>query len=271
MEGVLKTLGGINSRTARKNMLFLEGFNLRLKSDFDAAEEKFIESWKLGKENQSVNRELASLFCKQRRYSEAEGYARSAYRIAPTNPYIIDILAEILLGQAASGLRIDHAELDRLINELRIYGDAPGSSFYLIRQAQAFARNGKMPQALKAIAKAIERTPNLLPPYFIRADILIGLNDIAGVEKDLNQIDALLEEAGGFSEGDEMRLHELQARLLMEKRQFRQAMTKVDHSAFLTKPMKKRLLTQLAKNISRFGESVTDRDMVGWAKSYLRS
>jgi tetratricopeptide (TPR) repeat protein len=101
LDKVLSILRGINSRTARKNMLFLEGFSLRLKKDFEKAEEKFLESWKLGNHNQSVNRELASLFCKQGRYSEAEGCARSAYRIAPTNPFIIDILAEILLGKAA--------------------------------------------------------------------------------------------------------------------------------------------------------------------------
>jgi tetratricopeptide (TPR) repeat protein len=249
-------------------MPFLEGFNFRLKKDFEAAEEKFIGCWNLGRDNQSVNRELASLFCKQRRFSEAEGYARSAYRIAPTNPFIIDILAEILLGQAASGLRIDHAELERLLNELRIYGDAPGSSFFLIRQAQAFARERKFPQALRAVAKAIERTPNLLPPYFIRAEILMSLNDISGVEKDLQEIDSLLEKSGAISEGDEIRLHEMQAKVLIEKRQFRQAMTKIDNSIYLTKPMKRRLLTQLAKTINVGGEAVTDRQMIAWAKKY---
>ena len=103
-----------------------------------------------------------------------------------------------------SGQCLDYAELERLLNELRIYGDAPGSSFFLIRQAQAFAREKKIPQALRAIAKAIERTPNLLSPYFIRAEILMSLNDISGVEKDLQEIDALLEKSGAISEGDEI-------------------------------------------------------------------
>jgi tetratricopeptide (TPR) repeat protein len=270
LEKVLVIMRRIDSRTARKNVLFLEGFSFRLKKDFESAEDKFLESWKLGRDNQSVNRELASLFCKQKRYSEAEGYARSAYRIAQTNPFIIDIMAEILLGKAASGLRIDYTELERLINELRIYGDAPGSSFFLIRQAQAFARDKLFPQALQAIAKAIDRTPNLLSPYFIRAEILMTLNDIPGVEKDLQAIDRLLEETGGFSEGDEIRLHELQAKILLEKRQFRQAMTKIDHSAFLTKPMKKRLLTQLARTVNSLGDAGTDRQMVSWARAYAR-
>jgi len=177
-------------------------------------------------------------------------------------------LAEILLGQSASGLRIDHSELSRLLNELRIYGDAPGSSFFLIRQAQAFAREKKIPEALRAIAKAVERTPNLLSPYFIRAEILMSLSDIPGVEKDLQEIDTLLEKSGATSEGDEIKLHELQAKVLLEKRQFRQAMTKIDNSIFLTKPMKRRLLTQLAKTINVGG--ITDRQMIVWAKKYAQ-
>jgi len=155
------------------------------------------------------------------------------------------------------------------LNELRIYGDAPGSSFFLIRQAQAFARDKKIPQALRAVEKAIERTPNLLSPYFIRAEILMSLNDIPGVEKDLHEIDALLEKSGATSEGDEIKLHEFQAKVLLEKRQFRQAMTKIDNSIFLTKTMKRRLLTQLAKTIKVGGEGITDRQMVAWAQKYV--
>ncbi len=155
------------------------------------------------------------------------------------------------------------------MNELRIYGDAPGSSFFLIRQAQAFARDKKIPQALRAVEKAIERTPNLLSPYFIRAEILMSLNDIPGVEKDLHEIDALLEKSGATSEGDEIKRHEFQAKVLLEKRQFRQAMTKIDNSIFLTKTMKRRLLTQLAKTIKVGGEGITDRQMVAWAQKYV--
>jgi hypothetical protein len=96
------------------------------------------------------------------------------------------------------------------------------------------------------------------------------LNDIPSVERDLQKIERLLEAAGGFSEGDEIRLHELQAKVLIEKRQFRQAMTKIDNSIFLTRLMKKRLPTQLAKTINILSEGGTDRQMVNWAKAYAR-
>ena len=96
----------------------------------------------------------------------------------------------------------------------------------------------------------------------------MSLSDIPGVEKDLLAIDALLEKSGATSEGDEIKLHELQAKVLLEKRQFRQAMTKIDNSVFLTKPMKRRLLSQLAKTINVGEEGMTDRQMIAWAKKY---
>ena len=96
----------------------------------------------------------------------------------------------------------------------------------------------------------------------------MSLNDISGVEKDLQEIDALLEKSGAISEGDEIRLHEMQAKVLIEKRQLRQAMTKIDNSIFLTKPMKRRLLTHLAKTINVGGEALADRQMIAWAKKY---
>jgi tetratricopeptide (TPR) repeat protein len=268
LQRIMLTLREIDTRTAKRNALFLEGFHFRLKNDLDSAEEKFLACWKMGRDNQSANRELASLYCKQRRFAEAESFARSAYRTAPTNPFIIDILAESLLGKANSGLQVDLGELERLLNELRIYGDAPGSSFFLIRQAQTYARSKNYPQALRAIERAIERTPNLLPPYFIRADIFILLNDLPGAEKDLQSINALLEKSGGFIEGDEAQVHELEARIFMEKGQFRPAMTRIDTSAFLTKSMKRRLLSSLARAIGFAGNQV-DPQLLKWSKNYL--
>lgn len=264
---VIANLERINTKTAKRFRFFLEGFRLRMRDQLDEAEEKFLESWKLGRDNQSVNRELASLYCKQKRYAEAEEFARSAYRSAPTNPFIIDILAECLMGRANNGLTIDYAELERLIQELRIYGDAPGSSFFLIRQAQALARARDYTRALAAVERAVERTPALLSPYFIRADISLTMNDVTGAEADLKTIEGLLEKRGGFSEGDEAQVQELRARILIAKEQFSAAKTAIENSAFLTKAMKRRLLPLLARAVGFAGERA-DRNMLAWAKSF---
>ncbi|WP_456707515.1 tetratricopeptide repeat protein [Bradyrhizobium sp. USDA 4452] len=264
---IVGKLRNFNTRAANRIAFFLEGFHSRLRNDWDGAEQKFLECWKLSKDNQSTNRELASLYCKQRRYSEAEAYARSAYKIAPTNPFIIDIMTETLLGKAQLGLAVDPDELSRLMAALKTYGDAPGSSFFLVRLAQAFARERKYSDALKAIGRAIDRTSNLLPPYFIRADVLLAMNDPNGAEKDLAKIEQLLEQAGGFSEGDEAQVHDLAVRIMIEKRQFRAAKNKIDTSAFLPKKVRRRLLSRLARAIG-FSPESADRELQRWAASF---
>jgi hypothetical protein len=70
-KNVLQELAKLHSRIARRVRLFLEGFDLRNRSRLDEAEEKFRAAWDLGKHNQSINRELAKLYCRQKRYVDA--------------------------------------------------------------------------------------------------------------------------------------------------------------------------------------------------------
>jgi tetratricopeptide (TPR) repeat protein len=266
-ENVVQLLRQYPSNVARRHALFVEGFYLRRHNKLDEAETKFLECWKLSKDNQSVNRELASLYCKQRQYNDAETHARSAYLTAPTNPFIIDIMAETLLGKAQMRLPVDPAELSRLMGELRHYGDAPGSSFYLVRNAQTLARDKNYPAALDAISRAIDRTDNLLPPYLIRADILLQMNDVAGAERDRNKIDELLQNRGGFSEGDESQLLDLTIRILIEKNQFKAAKEKLDTSNFLPRRVQMRLLRLLARSVAFVPQAAT-REMLEWARTF---
>src|SRR5262249_26981072 len=146
-----------SSNIAKRHAFFVEGFYLRRLDRLDEAEAKFLECWKLSRDNQSVNRELAQLYCRQKQYNEAEAYARAAYATGPTNPFIIDSLVETLHGKQSAGQPVDPAELAKMMGELKRYGDAPGSAFYLIRTAQGLARDKKFPAALDAISRAIER------------------------------------------------------------------------------------------------------------------
>jgi hypothetical protein len=263
----LKHLNEHPSSIAKRHAFFVEGFHLRRHNRFDEAETKFLECWKLSRDNQSVNRELAQLYCKQRQYNEAEAYARSAYATGPTNPFIIDVLAETLLGKQQAGFNIDKSELARVMEELKRYGDAPGSAFYLIREAQTLARDRKFSAALDVISRAIERTDNILPPYFIRADILIQMSDVAGAERDKDKIDELLQRQGGFSEGDEIKLLDLSIRLLIERQQFKTAKDKIDLSNFLPNRLQQRLLRDLVRAIGFVPQAAT-REMAAWAKSF---
>gem|GEM_PF-2914106 len=263
----LAELKKIDTRIAQRVRLFLEGFDLRQRRHLDEAEEKFKAAWKLGKSNQSINRELAKLYCRQKRYVDAELHARAAYDIAPTNPYIIDILAETLLGKWQSGLPIDLRELDRIMEQLSIYGDAPGSSFFLVRKAHQSLRAGQNGEALRAINTAIERTPALLGAYFLRADIYLAMPDVVGAEADVKQIEKLLTAAGGFSEGEEAQLQELEARLLIEKRQYQAAKDHIQTAAFLPHRVQTRLYDQLVRAVG-FDPEAAPKNLQEWAKSY---
>jgi tetratricopeptide (TPR) repeat protein len=264
---VLTLFRDYTGRTAERLLLFLEGFYLRVHNKLDEAEEKFLAAWRLSRDNQSVNRELANLLAKERRYDEAERFARGVYEQAPTNPFILDVMAEVLLGKFEQGLHVDQQEIKRVMRELERYGDAPGSSFYLVRKAQSELTDRKYEAALATIERAVERTPGLVNAYFIRAEAKIALSDPIGAEQDISEIQRLLTAAGGFSEGDEARLHELQIRILIEKRLLRQAKDQVDRSAWLPRKVSVRLLTQIARAIS-FDPSGVDETMQKWASRW---
>jgi tetratricopeptide (TPR) repeat protein len=264
---VMARLRTYTSKTARRNALFLEGFKYRFVADWDKAEEKYLAALALSPGNQSINRELASLYCKERRYAEAETYARAAYRDAPTNPFILDILAETLLGKQHFGLPVDRDEIRRIQAELKIYGDAPGSSFFLVRDGQEKARDRNFPGALASLDKAIERTPTLLSPYFIRADVRLQAGDVLGAERDLEKINQLLTDAGGLSEGDEARAAELEIRIMIDKKQFQAAKDKAERSVFLPRPVANRLLRQLSRVIGFEPDAASD-SLRKWASRF---
>jgi tetratricopeptide (TPR) repeat protein len=264
---VQSELAAYTSPVARRVSYFLEGFHYRLRGDLDSAERMHRQAWAISPDNQAVNRELASVYCKQHRYSEAETHARAAYKIAPTNPFLIDILAETLLGKMQMGLKIDQQELNEILHELSIYGDAPGSSFFLIRDAQRKARSRDYVGALKLLDRAIDRTPTLLSPYFIRADVHLRANDVPGAQRDLNKINQLLADAGGFSEGDEALAQDLEVRIMIEGKQFRSARDRIKRAAFLPAHVSARLTQQLAKAIA-FAPQNADQELREWARKH---
>ena len=137
----------------------------------------------------------------------------------------------------------------------------------MIRTAQGLARDKKFPAALDAISRAIERTDNILSPYFLRADIRIQMNDISGAEQDRDKIDELLQRQGGFSEGDEAQLTELKVRLLIERRHFKAAKDMIEFTNYLPQRVRNRLLRDLARSIGFAPESTT-REMLEWSKSF---
>ncbi|MEL3890347.1 TIR domain-containing protein [Ferrovibrio sp. MS7] len=266
IDHILEQLKQYASPIAKRVGFFLEGFEARRRGQLDIAEGKFKEAWKLTPSNESVNRELASLYCRQRRYQDAEVHARAAYKIAPTNPFILDIFADTLLGKLGMGLRVDQKELSHIMDQLKIYGDAPGSSFFLVRDAQQKLKNKNRQEALSSINRAIERTPNLPDAYFIRAEIHLAASDCEAAEADLKALTRILAEAGS-SEGEEGAVEELEVRIFMERKRFRDARNHINNAKHISNSLKVRLLDQLARHISATPREA-DTEMQEWAKNH---
>lgn len=77
---------------------FIRGFEKRLAGDFRGAEQQLLVALGYGGTGDfHVLRELAASLLEQGKAQEAEKHARGALRIAPTNPFVIDILVACLI------------------------------------------------------------------------------------------------------------------------------------------------------------------------------
>lgn len=262
----LDRLAQYTTNYSRRVSYFVQGFHARNNNDLDTAESMYKRAWNLARKNESINRELANIYCKQKRYNEAEPYARAAYSTSPTSPYILDILAETLLGKEKQGLTVDQRELDRVLSALQRYGDAPGSSFYVVRLAQQLIKAGDSNGAIDAATRAVDRTPELLTPYFIRADAYLAARKPGEAAKDLNLIKGLLSEAGGAYEGDLVRAVELEVHILLDQDNPGGAKAVIDQERQLPKHVRNRLLNEIAKAVS-FSPGSVDSSLRSWAKT----
>lgn len=264
----LDRLAQYTTNYARRVAYFVQGFHARNNNDLDGAEAMYKSAWNLARKNESINRELANIYCKQKRYNEAEPYARAAFAISPTSPYILDILAETLLGKERQGLTVDPRELDRVLSALQRYGDAPGSSFYVVRLAQQLIKSGDPEGAIGAATRAVNRTPELLTPYFIRADAYLAARKPGEAAKDLKLIKDLLSEAGGSYEGDLVKAVELEVHILLDQDNPGGAKAVIDQQKRFPAQVRNRLLNEIAKAVSFSPDSV-DSSLRSWAKRAL--
>ena len=270
LQFVLEQLEQFKSKkVARQHWFFLRGFHFRFGRNFDLAENEFLSAHKLAPNNFSINRELASLYRHQGEFVEAESYARAAYAVAPTNPYILDVLLECLLGKSYQGMEVDQSEIVRLFKDLEKYGDIPGSSFFQLRVAQDLYRNRNYRSAMSAANKAVDRTPGFLPCYFLRCEIYLAMKNTQGARDDLITINKLLSKRGGFSRDEERKREELVIKVEIEERQFKKARESIEKSAFISHRANQRLLRFLAGAINRQPQ-FADAGSREWARSYSK-
>lgn len=127
----------ISEPKARKILAFIQGFEKRLAGEFKEAERLLLVAFDNGgTADFHVSRELAASLLELGRIAEAEKYARGALRIAPTNPYVLDILIGCLINKLREtpsdrGLE---GEIDTLLGRLIASDGREHRSFSLQRR-----------------------------------------------------------------------------------------------------------------------------------------
>ena len=172
VEGIRPLAAATRDDWEKSNVAFLEGFNLRLKGNFPAAEDQFRRSHALDPGNISAAREIAAICLARENLDEAEMFARQAYNYVPRNSFIIDILLAVLIrkfNRHESRLR----EIDDLFNRLEQVGDEGGRSFFATRKAEFEHLWGDNRRALQLVQNAIDQTPRIFELQRLFAEILL--------------------------------------------------------------------------------------------------
>ena len=141
-ELTISRIAGLNTKDARAQRCFLEGFQLRMLGKSAKAVEKFRQSHSLKPNSFPTLRELSNCLMVIGEIAEAHKYAEKAYETASSNPYIIDLVLKLRIGtrHAIKEDILYDPTISDLLEKLERYGDEEGKSFYAIRMADIYRR-----------------------------------------------------------------------------------------------------------------------------------
>lgn len=262
-------LARIRTRYSKQVNLFLKGFSFRYKGFFPEAEAAYLQCFDVNERNFSVCRELAQVYLALGRPDEAENYARTAFDIAPNNPFIIDILVGVLLGRARMGGEDprESRELNYLLSELRKYGHEEGKAFYANRMAEYHILLGDANLARQFASEAVSLADWLVPPYITRANAYLMKGNEKGARRDVETANRIAKENASYGNLFAIEIFELEIAILVTKGRYRQARNLLDKIGENKIPgtLFLKLERQVAEAI-KFDQSFHDREMIDWAR-----
>ncbi len=268
-ESVRQKLKGNQGKLAQEIYHFLGGFFARLRNDFDTAETEFLEAIKAGPRNFNTLRELAQLYLRKRSYTNAESYARRAFELAPTNPYIIDMLVEVLIQKSAKDHFQFGDEINGLMKSLLQFGDDDGVSFYLARMADIERIRRNYVGALEFANRAVGKTPRIFSVYKERAKIYLALKRFSEARADIEQMKKIANDLStGEGKGGRAELDTLEFNLYLESGDLKRAKEALDRARMMPRSLKIEHSKELAVAISTFSNGV-DPALRDWAHDVL--
>lgn len=154
----LSELSKIDGDKPKKLASFIKGFEARLSGEFKDAEIHLKVAMKRGGGGDfHVLRELAAALLGQGLASEAEIYARRALKIAPSNPYVLDILSACLIDRfrdSPSDYSLEK-EISDLLSRLQISDERERQSFSPKRQVSFLLAQRNSAEAKKILDQSL--------------------------------------------------------------------------------------------------------------------
>lgn len=186
----------VGTNIAKGTARFLRGFRHRLNGHLESAEIEFKGAKRLMARSANVLRELLHILNLRQKYDEALEVGREAADVAPTNPYVIDELVKTRIAMASDirALEYDGIFIE-LLSRLEKYGNAPGASFYALRQVDLCLRKKSTAEALSFANRAIRLTGDLPTAYGARARVFAAKRAYADAENDIKTMNRIIEKS----------------------------------------------------------------------------
>ncbi len=204
----------------------------------------------------------------QGRFSEAESYARAALKTAPTNPFIIDCLCEIIIGKVSKSSELEgDTEFHKLMEDLKWYGELEGLTLYENRKAMYLFRIGRYEEALKYAHAAVERTSWRFSAFVTRAKIRLGCGkEIDQIADDIKQLRRLESDMRtGEGKAGRFRIDEIEIRYKASIGDYRGAWELLQRYREMPIYVRERLSIELAAMVR--SAKVDDPELMAWAAS----
>jgi tetratricopeptide (TPR) repeat protein len=174
------------------NNEFLKGFLARLDGNLPEAERCQRRAIEYVPGSFSAARELASICLARGNIRDAEDFSRRAFAVAPRNPYVLDILAGVLIASFLNGDSTREPEIADLLGRLKDLEGEENRSFHDTRSAEYDLARGRIDEAYEAIGRALSKTPHIFNVHFLRARIGIKIGNSSAVWDAIKEMERMV-------------------------------------------------------------------------------
>lgn len=171
-----------------RDHLYLKGFMLRRRRQFEAAREAYEAAFAAGDNSFALHRDYADCLHRLGRLAEAVGQVRNILKRRTENVFVLDLALRIYLDGVKTGeaLGMTSAEIESYLRDLERFD--LDRRFIHHRRATLFAAQEHWDSALSEADSACASNPQSFESFALRADILIEMRRFSEAAEALNTL-----------------------------------------------------------------------------------